>query len=148
MARVLALISPHLTSPVLRGREESKRCGVRVVTLPSNEGQRVADLNPGLSPVEAPTAQPVQKSEGKSGLSKTAKRNLKQKEKRKQHRDKGDPNDADELGQALGRTSLKADVSVRQSGVDGDAKSQQSVAEENAKPALAQPTPTADPAAV
>ncbi|XP_069086808.1 partner of Y14 and mago isoform X1 [Pleurodeles waltl] len=106
------------------------------------------DLPPGLSPVEAPAAKPVQKADGESGLSKTAKRNLKRKEKRKQQHDRGDPDDADELCQALERASVKADVGVRQPGVDGDAKSQKSAAEGNAKPALAQPTPTADPAAV
>ncbi|XP_078545206.1 partner of Y14 and mago isoform X2 [Lissotriton helveticus] len=106
------------------------------------------DLPPGLSADEAPAGKTVQKAESESGLSKTAKRNMKRKEKRKQQHDKGEPDDVEELCQAIGRASVKADVGVRQSSADGDAKSQQNSAEGYAKPAAAQHVPTTDPAAI
>ncbi|NXX81958.1 PYM1 protein, partial [Urocolius indicus] len=61
------------------------------------------ELPPGLS-LEAP-AQPGRAESGDAGLSKTAKRNLKRKEKRKQQQEKGE-RDADELIRALDKVSL------------------------------------------
>lgn len=68
------------------------------------------DLPPGLNP-EANTQMARQASKGpessETGLSKTAKRNLKRKEKRKQQQEKGE-RDTDDLIQSLEKTSLTA----------------------------------------
>ncbi|KAJ7317962.1 hypothetical protein JRQ81_004124 [Phrynocephalus forsythii] len=68
------------------------------------------ELPPGLSPeVSAPTTKQVSKGQetSETGLSKTAKRNLKRKEKRKQQQEKGE-RDTDDLIHSLEKTTLSA----------------------------------------
>ncbi|XP_074835836.1 partner of Y14 and mago isoform X2 [Carettochelys insculpta] len=65
------------------------------------------DLPPGLSPeASAQPGKPATKAErSETGLSRTAKRNLKRKEKRKQQQEKGE-RETDELIQSLEKTTL------------------------------------------
>nr|XP_034959815.1 partner of Y14 and mago isoform X1 [Zootoca vivipara] len=77
------------------------------------------DLPPGLNPeANTPVARQASKGpeSGEIGLSKTAKRNLKRKEKRKQQHEKGDP-DTEDLIQSLEKTTLSVTP-----GSSGDAK--------------------------
>ncbi|XP_038234216.1 partner of Y14 and mago isoform X2 [Dermochelys coriacea] len=81
------------------------------------------DLPPGLSP-EAnvqPGKQAAKAESGETGLSKTAKRNLKRKEKRKQQQEKGE-RETDELIQSLEKATLSGDSS-RDRAPPGDGKS-------------------------
>ncbi|XP_034648852.1 partner of Y14 and mago isoform X1 [Trachemys scripta elegans] len=81
------------------------------------------DLPPGLSP-EAnvqPGKQATKAECGETGLSKTAKRNLKRKEKRKQQQEKGE-RETDELIQSLEKATLLGGSS-RDRGPPGDGKS-------------------------
>ncbi|XP_027683095.2 partner of Y14 and mago isoform X2 [Chelonia mydas] len=81
------------------------------------------DLPPGLSP-EAnvqPGKQAAKAESGETGLSKTAKRNLKRKEKRKQQQEKGE-RETDELIQSLEKATLSGGSS-RDRPPPGDGKS-------------------------
>ncbi|XP_067386008.1 partner of Y14 and mago isoform X2 [Emydura macquarii macquarii] len=80
------------------------------------------DLPPGMSP-EAnaqPGKQAAKVESGETGLSKTAKRNLKRKEKRKQQHEKGE-RETDELIQSLEKATLSGGGS-RDKGPPGDGK--------------------------
>uniref|UniRef100_A0A8C3RUH7 PYM homolog 1, exon junction complex associated factor n=1 Tax=Chelydra serpentina TaxID=8475 RepID=A0A8C3RUH7_CHESE len=81
------------------------------------------DLPPGLSPETnvQPGKQAAKVESGDTGLSKTAKRNLKRKEKRKQQQEKGEQ-ETDELIQSLEKATLSGGSS-RDRGPPGDGKS-------------------------
>lgn len=61
------------------------------------------ELPPGLSPEATAPVTPTRSEGGEPGLSKTAKRNLKRKEKRRQQQEKGE---AEALSQTLDKVSL------------------------------------------